>query len=117
MKTETFSGNIENAWGKPVNPPLKFNGSYEAFTSIEELREKNEYPKDDEIVSFVNARRKANERQKVMNAALEAAGYEKPTLENDKGLQFRTMVKTLIAGGKSEDEAKAIAQSLGFSEV
>lgn len=115
MKTETFSGTIENAYGKPLPEPVKFNGTFEAFQSIDEVRSKNEYPKDTEIVNFVNARAKANARQKAMQAALDAAGIEKPTLENDKSLQYKTMLKTLVASGKSEAEADAIARSLGFA--
>jgi hypothetical protein len=111
MKSEKFSGTIESAYGKPVSPALKFEGDYQAFETISELREKNEYPSDDEIVSFVNNKRKANARQKSMQAALDAAGYEKPTLETDPQLQLRTLYKVFVAAGKPEAEAKALASS------
>lgn len=111
MKTETFSGTIESAYGKPVSPALKFDGKYEAFESVEEVRSKNEFPSDDEVVNFVNNKRKANARQKSMQSALDAAGYEKPTLENDDQLQLRTLYKVFIAAGKGEQEAKDLASS------
>ena len=117
MKTETFKGNIESAYGKPVSPALSFEGEFEAFETVTELKEKNEYPSEDEIVSFVNNKRKANKRQQVMTATLDAAGYEKPTLETDTDLQVKTIVKALMASGKhTEVTALAAAKaSLGLS--
>lgn len=111
MKNERFSGTIESAYGKPVSPALKFDGTYDAYESVEEIKSKNDYPSDDEIVAFKNNQRKANARQKAMQAALDAAGYEKPTLENDRALQVRTLVKVFLAAGKSEAEATALAES------
>jgi hypothetical protein len=111
MKTETFKGTIESAYGKPVSPILKFEGEYQAFETVDELKEKNEFPKDEDIVDFVNNRRKANARQKAMQAQLDNAGYEKPTLDTDPQLQLKTLYKVFIAAGKSDAEARAIASS------
>src|SRR5262245_15861989 len=111
MKTEKFSGTIESAYGKPVSPALKFEGEYNAFENKEEVASKNELPSDDELVAFVNNKRKANARQKAMQAALDAAGYEKPTLETDPQLQLRTLYKVFTAAGKSDAEAKTLASS------
>jgi hypothetical protein len=111
MKTEKFAGTIENAYGKAVTPALRFEGEFSAFETIEELREKNEYPSDDEVIALVNNKRKANARQKSMQSALDAAGYEKPTLENDRQLQVKTLVKVFLAAGKSEAEAIKLAES------
>ena len=111
MKSEKFSGTIESAYGKPVSPAIKFEGTYDAYETVVEVREKNDYPSDDEIVSFKNNQRKANARQKAMQSALDAAGYEKPTLENDRALQVKTLVKVFMAAGKSEAEATALAES------
>ena len=112
MKTETFKGVMENAYGKQLPQAVKFEGTFDAFESIEEVRAKNEFPSDDEVVNFVNNRRKANARQKSMADALEAAGIEKPTLENDKDLQLKTLIKTLVASGKTETDATQVAKSL-----
>jgi hypothetical protein len=76
------------------------------------VNEKNEYPKDSEIVTFVNARRKASARQKAMQAAVDAAGIVKPTLENDAQLRLKNIAKSLVAGGKSEAEAREIASTI-----
>lgn len=116
MKTEKFEGQIESAYGKTIEPALKYSGEFGRFENIDELRSRNEFPKDSEIVDMVNARRKANARQKAMTAALDAAGYEKPTLENDVQLQLRTVYKALVANGKSEQEARDIAsRTLGVA--
>jgi hypothetical protein len=113
MKTEKFEGKIENAYGKPVSPALPYNASFDAFETIEEVRTANELPKDSEIVDFINAKRKANARQKGMQVALDAAGIIKPTLENDEQLRLKEMVKVLLADGKkSEAEAKSIASTV-----
>jgi hypothetical protein len=111
MKTEKFSGTIESAYGNPVSPALKFDGTFDAFESLDEIRQANEHPSNDEIVAFVNNKRKANARQKSMQAALDAAGYVKPTLESDVQLQLRTLIKVFEAAGKSRDEAVQIAET------
>jgi hypothetical protein len=111
MKKVTFSGTIENAYGKPVNPPLKFDGSVDAFESAEELRNRGEWPKDSEVVDWKNAQRKQTERQRVMTATLDAAGYEKPTLENDPQVQLKGLIKIYIAAKKSPEEARQLAES------
>lgn len=111
MKTETFKGTIENAYGKAVSPALEFSGSFQAFENVDELKEKNEYPSEKEIVSFVNNQRKANERQKVMTQVLTDAGYEKPTLETDAQLQLRTLYTVYIAAKKTPEEARNLAAS------
>lgn len=110
MKSETFSGTMESAYGKTLPTPVKFSGSFESLESIEEVRAANEYPDDKEVVAWANAKRKASARQKSMNAALEAAGISKPTLE-DPQVQLATIIKALRAAGRGEDEAIALAES------
>lgn len=97
MTTEKFSGTIENAYGKPLSKPVNFEGEYEAYENIDEIRAANDFPSNDDVVDYVNNKRKASARQKSMQAALEAAGYEKPTLETDEDLQIATIVKALLA--------------------
>jgi|SRR5688500_1099604 len=115
MKNETFKGTIENAYGLTLPTAVKFEGSYESVENFAEIPEK-EKPSQDDIVDYVNAKRKANARQKSMNEALTAAGIVKPTLENNTDLQVKTMVKALTASGKyNEEQATAIAkQTLGL---
>ena len=109
MKTLTFDAIAETAYGKTLDAPITYNGTYDAFDSIDELKAANEYPTATEVVKFVNAQRKANARQKALNTALDAAGIIKPNLENDEQLRLREMVKILVAAGKSDTEARQIA--------
>jgi hypothetical protein len=112
MKNETFTGTIENFYGKPVSPALTYEATVEKFETIDEVKSKNEYPSDSEIVDFINAKRKANARQKAMQVAADGAGLVKPTLENDGQLRLKSMYKILIASGKSESEARELASTV-----
>lgn len=108
METEKFSGETESAWGVPI-PKLVYNAEVEKFSNINEVRAANEYPKDTEVVDFVNAKRKANARQKAMVQAWIDAGYQKPTLANSPAKRFYDMVEILESAGKSNAEARAVA--------
>lgn len=115
METIKFSGVMENAYGQKLEKPIAFDGEYEAYTSFDEIPEK-EKPSEDEILNIVNNKTKANARQKSMNAALTAAGIEKPTLKDSPELQISTMAKVLMASGKyTQEQAEQIArQTLGY---
>jgi hypothetical protein len=110
MKTSFFKGVMESAYGKNLEKPIRFEGSFEELQNVKEIPAK-EYPTDEDILSFVNNKRKAAERQKVMNAALFGAGVEKPKLEEDKQAQLRMIFKALVAAGRSENEARQVASA------
>jgi hypothetical protein len=110
MKSEKFSGKMENAYGKVLPSAIAFSGTFEAFENVDEVKSANEYPNDAEVVSWANAKRKASERQKSMNAALETAGIAKPTLE-DPQVQLSTIIKALRAAGRSEEDAISLAET------
>lgn len=111
MKQEKLSGVIENAYGKKLDTPIKYEGSFEAFENGPELRAANEMPSDDEAVSFRNQQRRAAARQRLMQEALDKAGITKPTLENSAELRYKNIYDALVAAGKSEQEADAIAKA------
>ena len=110
MKSETFSGTMENAYGKVLPSKVNFSGSFDAYENIGEIKAANDLPSDDEVVSFTNSKRKASARQKAMNAALEAAGIQKPTLE-DPQVQLATLIKVLVASGRTEEQATQLAKT------
>lgn len=115
MKNETLKGTMDNAYGKALPKPVSYEGSLELYETPDEVRAANDWPSNDEIVSVVNANRKANARQKFMKAALDAAGIQKPTLE-DPAEQFKQMVKILVTAGKDEATAAQLANAtLGTS--
>ena len=123
MKTEKFKGEIESAYGKPLAEKLKFNGEYEAFTIPDSAKETTltiTTPDGADVITdavtfgmvydAVNNKRKAKARQKAMNAALDEAGIEKPTME-DPQVQLQTIIKALVASGRSKDEATTLAET------
>jgi hypothetical protein len=114
VKTETFQGVIESAYGKPVSEygkqPIAFNGSFEAYEKHEEIHP-SELPNNDDVLSWVNNKRKASKRQSAMTAALDAAGIVKPTLATDPGLQLKQMVEVYVARGKSPEVALELAKA------
>lgn len=112
METIKFSGVMENAYGTKLPKPLAFEGSFDAFSTYDEIPEK-ELPSQDEILNFVNGKTKANARQKSMNAVLTANGIEKPTLQDSPELRVNNLVKTLVASGKyTEDAAREVAKQI-----
>jgi len=114
-KTTTFKGVIENAYGKPLSAPIKYEGDFEELVKGDEIPAK-EVPDADELLAYANNKRKANARQKAMQVALTAAGIEKPEVGKDMEFTFREMVKILVATGKTEDVAKQMANAnLGTS--
>lgn len=110
MKTETFEGTIESAYGNTLATPVKYSGSFEAYENIAEVRSAKDEPSDDEVTAFVNNKRKANARQKAMQTSLDNAGIKKPTLD-DPQVQLKEMIKILVTAGRSATEAQQIAEA------
>jgi len=61
METVNFEGTIEEYQGKKDWPgitlPINYNGSYEAFTSPQEVKDAGEWPNDGAVLKMVNTRR------------------------------------------------------------
>jgi hypothetical protein len=105
MKTETFKGEVASAYGETLPKAIAFSGTFEAFENYDEVVKANEIPSNDDVVGFVNAKRKANARAKATTAALEAAGISKPDPNSPEVLKSN-MVKNLMKM-KNLDEATA----------
>jgi nucleotide-binding universal stress UspA family protein len=108
-KTTTFKGTMANAYGSPLATPINFSGSFEELEKDDEIPAKEQLDAE-ELLAYVNNKRKANARQKSMQAALDAAGIEKPTLEQPE-VQFKQMVKILTTAGRSEADARQMANA------
>ena|SRR5687768_12836850 len=123
-KTTTFKGTMENAYGNKLETPINYNGSYEHLLSPKEAAKEGtvpdaipekEKPDEEDIYAVVNNKRKQNERQKSMQAALDAADVKKPSLDQPE-VQFKQMVKILTTAGRSEEQARQMANAnLGTS--
>jgi len=114
MKTETFEAVAESAYGSELPEAVKYNFTVNLLEAQAEIPAE-EQPSAKDIVTLVNNKRKANARQKAMLIAFEAAGIKAPKVDaTPDGILFaaKNTVKTLIATGKSEDEAKQMAAAL-----
>lgn len=98
-KVVKFDGVIENAYGIKLPSPLSYDAEYEELLSYDAIPAK-EMPDNDDILTIVNGKRKANARQKAMQAALDKAGIEKPTLETSDDLRIKNIVDSLLASKK-----------------
>ena len=111
MKTNSYKGSTASAWGQPITE-LAYDYDVAEFESVDEVRAAGEWPKDSEIVTFVNNTRKISARQNAQNAALVAAGYKKPTLKTDDQLKLRTLYNVFLSvEGTSEAEAREKASA------
>jgi hypothetical protein len=110
MKTETFSGKVESAYGKVLPAPVSFSGSFEAVEKVEEIPDDEKLGPAD-ILDVVNAKRKASARAKATTEALQAAGHSKPD-PNDPATIRANMVKSLMKlHNISEDVAVKILEA------
>lgn len=72
MKTETFSGTIENAYGNKLPESVPFSGSFEAYDNPSEVKNAGDWPSESDIVEMVNTKRKATARASATVKALDA---------------------------------------------
>lgn len=109
MKTEKISGTMEKAYGSALAQPIPYEGTFEVYETSQEVRSANDMPSDEEVVNIRNQQRRNNARQKFMQAALDAAGIKKPTLDTSLELRIKNIVDSLVANGKSKEKALEIA--------
>lgn len=110
MKTETFTAEASSGRGKTFDKPLQYGGEYEVYESPDEIRQRNDWPSDDDVLEYRNTQRKLAARNKALNQALDDAGIEKQTINNSESLRLAGMVRILMAAGDSEEEATATAK-------
>lgn len=124
MKTEKLDGGLDNMWGKKLPKTVSYVGSFEAYETFAEIVAAKDEPSNEEIVSFRNGQRRANQRQKLMADALDVAAkqwtaegntgenpYVKPTIASSPDMRFKVIYDALIAAGKSEAEATETAKA------
>ena len=90
--------------GEPIATPVKYAFDYDAYETVEEIRAANDWLSDEEILKAVNAKRKNSARTKAQNAALDAAGIVKPTIETNDQLRLREMFKVLMSSKRYTEE-------------
>lgn len=110
MENKTGKSTATTAYGSKLETPIAYEFSYQAYQNIDEVKAANDLLTDEEVVKVRNTERLSNARQKALQAALDAAGIVKPTIENDEQLRLREMFKVLMASKKySEEQARALA--------
>lgn len=108
MKTETFKGTVESAYGKVLPSPVSFSGSFEAFETFAEIVTAKEEPSNDDIVGIVNAKRKASARAAATTEALQAAGIAKPDVNSPDVIRANMVKMYMKLHNMSEADATRI---------
>lgn len=108
-KTVTKQAKIETFNSQTLPEPIVFS-----FTVVElekgDAIPDSERPDEDDLRTYVNTKRTSKARAKAQNDALEAAGIQKPTLE-DPDFRLKQMVKILVASGMDETTANVTAKT------
>lgn len=120
MKKETFKATITTAYGKPLpqdvgdKGKLKISGEFDVYETLADVQ--TAYGKPGEFEKFVvesaTASAKASAVAQARTDALKAKGIEAPKMADSRELQIKSIMAGLTASGKSEDEARAIAETL-----
>ena len=111
MKKETFEAKAESGRGVKFDTPLQYSGEFEVYETPDEIRQRNDWPSDEDVLNFVNTQRKLAARNKALNQALDDAGIQKQTINNSEQLRLSGMVKILTASGMSQEEATDVAKA------
>jgi len=130
MKNVDVKGSIKTAFQTTLPYTLEYAGKTEVYETAAEVKAANDIPNDEEILKFRNSQRINNARQKLMAERLEAEAkvfeakngkeiknpFVAPTLATDENLRIKNIVDSLVAAGKSAEEALVIAKAaLGIS--
>ena len=110
MKQKKVTGTIDSAYGTKLATSLKYETVADQFENVAEVKAANEWPKDDTVVTMVNARKVAAKRQEAIKATLDAAGIVAPTLE-DISVAIRETAKILLAQKKAATQEEAEAKA------
>lgn len=112
MKTETFEGTVDTVGGKKLPETLRFDVIVELFESHAEMMAAKAGLTPKEQLKARNTQLRNKARASAQEAALEAAGIEKPTLENSEDMRVANMAKSFIAKGMSVEKARAKAAKI-----
>lgn len=106
MKTETFTGTVEEYQGKKLEKAISFDGAVEVPETITEAKERGFWPSESEMLKAVQSKlvasAKSSEYQKATKALKEA-------YEASDDFKRNNLIKAAIAAGYSQVEAEAFA--------
>jgi hypothetical protein len=101
---------VETAYGNTLAEPVTFSYEYEELQKGDTIPA-DEMPDSDDLRSFVNQKRNAAARSKAQNAALDAKGIQKPTLD-DPDVRLKAMINILVKNGVAADAAEQQARAV-----
>jgi len=110
MTKQNKTAVAKTAHGKVLDTPVSYTFSWEDYDTHAELVAANDTLTNDEVVKVRNTERQNNARQKALTAALDAAGIQRPTLE-DPQFRLRKMFDIFKANGLSDADAKVAASN------
>ena len=111
--TKTVEGTIDQAYGKKLETSLNYKVDVTVFDNVDEVRAAGEWPNDKTIVSMVNQRKIAAERQSAIKAALDGAGIKPPTLEDpDEAVKATAKVFLAQKLADTQEAAEAMARKV-----
>jgi hypothetical protein len=114
METKTFKATAESAYGNELPNPVEYTYDVNILQAVSEIPVEEQLSASD-ILLVVNNKRKASARQSAMLKAFDKVGIKAPKVDSTaEGILVaaKQTLKTLIATGKSEDEAKQMAAAL-----
>jgi LPS O-antigen subunit length determinant protein (WzzB/FepE family) len=112
VENKVATSTATTAYGKKLDAPINYEYKWSTYANIDELRTAKDELTDEEQVKVRNTERQNNARQKALQAALDAAGIVKPTIENDEQLRLRDMFKVLMSSKKyTEEQARDLAST------
>lgn len=114
MKNVTFTFKTRKAYGKPlteygVSAELQGGGEYTAYESLDEVPADKRMT-DAQILDVINAKEQARVGAAARTALYESVGIEAP-VQTPEEKALNHMVKGLIMGGFSEEEAVEFAKT------
>ena len=108
-KNVTKQAEVKTFNGQTLPEAISFSYEYEELQKGDEIPAK-EIPDEDDLRTYVNTKRNSAARAKAQNDALNAAGIQKPTLE-DPDFRLKQMVKLLVANGLDAATAETTARA------
>lgn len=105
------SGEIAEAFGKKFSPAKTYEFEFETYENKAAAVAANKWPSDADayVLAKVNKQNEASAKSAAYQKELKS---EREEYENSPEFKFKQLVASLVAVGKSQAEAEAIAKSL-----
>jgi len=106
VPTKTMTTSTSIGYGKKLEKPLTYSWTKKLWKNWEQVIEHGETYTPKELTAIKIAKDNANARSEAYNAALVAAGIEKPNAANDPQFALKEMYNTIIARKNADGTQK-----------